>query len=69
MQIVKYPYHDIDWEIQQVLMAIDYFQDAMYSVETPRREKYKESLDRLNRQLKELERCKNERSNNDEQSY
>lgn len=53
--------HDINWEIQQVCHAIDYYERAYEMAMTQQEEKsFKSTIDNLNAQLKALERKRDE---------
>ncbi len=53
---------DIDWEIKQLSVAIDYYErainDAFARVDT---ERYKDTIDSLNQRIKKLEAKRDER--------
>lgn len=53
--------HDIDWEIQQLSLAIDYYEQAIEgSLWRTQAEKYKKIVMDLNSKIKELERKRDE---------
>ena len=53
--------HDIDWEIQQVCHAIYYYERAYgMALSKKEAEDFKNTIDKLNLQLKKLERERDE---------
>ena len=53
---------DIDWEIKQLWMAIDYYERAREATFSRKEaDQFEETIKNLNQQIKELERKKDER--------
>lgn len=53
---------DLEWEIQQLWMAVDYYERAIEnSYFTAEVEKFSKTIASLNKQIKDLERKRDER--------
>ena len=53
---------DIDWEIQQLWMAIEYYENAREATFSRKEaDQFEETIKKLNQQVKTLERDKDER--------
>ena len=53
---------DIDWEIQQLCMAIEYYENATEATFSRKEaEQFEETIKKLNQQVKTLEKDRDER--------
>lgn len=52
---------DIEWELRQLYMAVDYYERAIQNTFFESREKFSETIASLNKQIKDLERKRDDR--------